>query len=93
MLFAALFAGGSQSAVKPAAASSGTFVKDEPTSQMACPRSGDSPNSIVPAQQRAATTQTPRRPISAGGGRGASRSGSVSVATHTLSLRGKSSAN
>jgi hypothetical protein len=59
MLFAALFAGGSQSAVKPAAASSGTFVEDEPTSQMACPRSGDSPNSIVPAQQRAATTQTP----------------------------------
>jgi hypothetical protein len=66
---------------------------DEPTSQMACPRSGDSPNSIVPAQQRAATTQTPRRPIGAGGGRGARRSGSVSVATHTLSLRGKSSAN
>jgi hypothetical protein len=59
MLFAALFAGGSQSVVKPAAASSGTFVEDEPTSQMACPRSGDSPNSIVPAQQRAATTQTP----------------------------------
>src|SRR5438067_9112721 len=34
---------------------------------------------VVPAQQRAATTQTPRRPIGAGGARGASRSGSVSV--------------
>jgi len=36
-------------------------------------------------QQRAATTQTPRRPIGAGGARGASRSGSVSViTTHAL---------
>jgi hypothetical protein len=34
------------------------------------------PLSIVPAQQRAATTQTPRRPIGAGGARGANRSGS-----------------
>src|SRR5207237_837353 len=33
------------------------------------------------AQQRAATTQTPRRPIGAGGVRGASRSGSASVIT------------
>src|SRR5437016_4129954 len=41
--------------------------------------------SIVPAQQRAATTQTPRRPIGAGGARGASPSGSVSViTTHAL---------
>jgi hypothetical protein len=39
----------------------------------------------VPAQQRAATTQTPRRPIGAGGARGASPSGSVSViTTHAL---------
>src|SRR5437667_3079380 len=44
--------------------------------------------SIVPAQQRAATTQTPRRPIGAGGARGASRSGSVSViTTHALFAR------
>ena len=40
------------------------------------------------AQQRAATTQTPRRPIGAGGVRGASRSGSVSViTTHALFAR------
>src|SRR5262249_32606057 len=40
------------------------------------------------AQQRAATTQTPRRPIGAGGGRGASRSGSASViTTHALFAR------
>jgi hypothetical protein len=39
-------------------------------------------------QQRAATTQTPRRPIGAGGVRGASRSGSASViTTHTLFAR------
>jgi hypothetical protein len=41
--------------------------------------------SIVPAQQRAATTQTPRRPIGAGGARGVSRSGSGSTTTtHAL---------
>src|SRR5438445_4176208 len=40
------------------------------------------------AQQRAATTQTPRRPIGAGGVRGASRSGSASViTTHALFAR------
>jgi hypothetical protein len=39
--------------------------------------------SLLPAQQRAATTQTPRRPIGAGGARGASRSGSVSVHSGT----------
>jgi hypothetical protein len=33
------------------------------------------------AQQRAATTQTPRRPIGAGGVKGASRSGSASMIT------------
>jgi len=38
------------------------------------------------AQQRAATTQTPRRPIGAGGVRGASRSGSAST-THALFAR------
>src|SRR5262249_34692552 len=39
-------------------------------------------------QQRAATTQTPRRPIGAGGVRGASRSGSASViTTHALFAR------
>ena len=39
----------------------------------------------MPAQQRATTTQTPRRPIGAGGARGASRSGSVFVlTTHAL---------
>src|SRR5437763_15935170 len=43
------------------------------------------PLSIVPAQQPAATTQTPRRPIGAGGARGANRSGSVSTTTtHAL---------
>src|SRR5213078_1991827 len=37
------------------------------------------------AQLRAATTQTPRRPIGAGGARGASRSGSMSlITTHAL---------
>src|SRR6202521_1824366 len=41
--------------------------------------------SMVSAQQRAATTQTPRRPIGAGGGERASRSGSASViAMHAL---------
>src|SRR5215467_3911305 len=40
------------------------------------------------AQQRAATTQTPRRPIGAGGVRGASRAGSASViTTHALFAR------
>jgi len=40
------------------------------------------------AQQRAAITQTPRRPIGAGGVRGASPSGSVSViTTHALLAR------
>src|SRR5262245_39613309 len=40
------------------------------------------------AQQRAATTQTPRRPIGAGGVRGASRSGSASaITTHALLAR------
>ena len=40
------------------------------------------------AKQRAATTQTPRRPIGAGGVRGASRSGSASViTTHDLFAR------
>ena len=40
------------------------------------------------AQQRAATTQTPRRPIGAGGVRGAGRSGSASVITpHALFAR------
>src|SRR5262249_5235467 len=40
------------------------------------------------AQQRAATTQTPRRPIGAGGVRGASRSGLASViTTHALFAR------
>src|SRR5207245_3953073 len=40
------------------------------------------------AQQRAATTQTPRRPSGAGGVRGASRSGSASViTTHALFAR------
>src|SRR5262249_20728284 len=40
------------------------------------------------AQQRAATIQTPRRPIGAGGVRGASRSGSASViTTHALFAR------
>src|SRR5262244_3178766 len=40
------------------------------------------------AQQRAATTQTPRRPIGASGVRGASRSGSASViTTHALFAR------
>src|SRR5205807_9060527 len=40
------------------------------------------------AQPRAATTQTPRRPIGAGGVRGASRSGSASViTTHALLAR------
>src|SRR4029077_1136059 len=40
------------------------------------------------AQQRAATTQTPRRPIGAGGVSGASRSGSASViTTHALLAR------
>src|SRR5262249_18678917 len=40
------------------------------------------------AQQRAATTQTPRRPIGTGGVRGASRSGSASViTTHALFAR------
>src|SRR5262249_5704962 len=40
------------------------------------------------AQQRAATTQTPRRPIGAGGVRRASRTGSASViTTHALFLR------
>src|SRR5205807_6873135 len=44
--------------------------------------------SIVPAQLRAATTQTPRRPIGAGGARGASRSGSMSlITTHALFAR------
>ena len=39
-------------------------------------------------KQRAATTQTPRRPIGAGGVRGASRSGSASViTTHALLAR------
>jgi hypothetical protein len=46
----------------------------------------------VPAQQRAATTQTPRRPIGAGGARGASRSGSVSTNHHTRSLCAQSPA-
>ena len=41
--------------------------------------------SIMPAQQRAATTQTPRRPIGAGGARGESQTGSTSViTTHAL---------
>jgi hypothetical protein len=48
--------------------------------------------SIVPAQQRAATTQTPLRPIGAGGARGASQSGSVSVITTTRSLCAQSPA-
>src|SRR6516164_5224620 len=40
------------------------------------------------AKQRAATTQTPRRPIGAGGVRGARRSGSASViTTHALFAR------
>src|SRR5438445_10998862 len=39
------------------------------------------------AQQRAATTQTPRRPIGAGGVRGASRSGSSVITTHALFAR------
>ena len=48
--------------------------------------------SVVPAQQRAATTQTPRRPIGAGRARGASRSGSMSINHHTRSLCAQSPA-
>jgi hypothetical protein len=40
---------------------------------------------LVPAQRRAATAKTPRRPIGAGGGEESSRSGSLSViTTHAL---------
>ena len=45
--------------------------------------------SIVPAQHRAATTQTPRRPTGRWRGRGAKPSGSLSVTTTDALFAGK----
>jgi hypothetical protein len=48
--------------------------------------------SIVPAQHGAATTQTPRRPIGAGGGEEQAGQARCPSPPHTLALREKSSA-
>src|SRR6516165_1166095 len=68
-------------------ASSSTFGR----SAQGCGGAGGVRGCMMPgglAQQRAATTQTPRRPIGAGGVRGASRAGSASViTTHALFAR------